>query len=188
MTAALDLPPHEHGSCMEARVLAVTRSLLPRAIAIATAVWFAALGCGGSVPKPALAPQPESAFSEVPYPPPPPRSEEVPASPRKDAVWVDGQWMWKAKRWVWDAGGWVVPPANGRFARWETHRLADGSLTHALGVWRDPSGKALPYPEVLAPPRNEPRVNHGPAFSCAPPEASAATTPTAPGSEPRSCP
>ena len=158
------------------------RTLLSR-IAISLAPSLCVLGCGGGVVKPALAPQPESAFSEVPYPPPPPRAEEVPPSPRTGAVWIDGQWMWKAKRWVWDAGGWVLPPPSGRFARWATQRMPDGAITYALGVWRDPTGKALPYPEVLAPPRNEPRVSHTPTNSCAPEKASASG-----GGTPQACP
>jgi hypothetical protein len=148
-------------------------AMLRLAVAIAFSCSFVAVGCGGGVAKPALAPQPETAFAEVPYPPPPPRAEEVPDLPKKGAVWVDGQWMWKSKRWVWDAGGWVIPPPNGRFARWETHRQADGSLSYALGVWRDANGNALPYPEVPAPLRNEPRSNRAPTASCPPPDVSA---------------
>jgi hypothetical protein len=164
------LPARAHGVCR------IAVAMLRFALVLSQSV--SALGCsGGGVAKPALAPQPDAAFSEVPYPPPPPRAEDVPDSPRKGAVWIDGQWMWKAKRWVWDSGGWVLPPTSGRFARWQTRRLPDGSLSYALGVWRDPGGNPLPYPDVLAPPRDEPRLNHAPSNACRSPETAAAENP-----------
>ncbi len=107
--------------------------------------------CGGSIPEPAIAPQPDAAFVEVPYPPPAARVETMPARPAGDTSWVDGQWSWEGEHWTWLAGAWVIPPAGGRFAPWALRLGPDGHLTFAAASWRDAEGRALPPPRVVAP-------------------------------------
>ena len=106
---------------------------------------------GGSLPQPRLGGQPERAFVEVPYPPPAGKVEMVPPPPRRDAVWIDGQWLWQGHRWVWQLGGWVVPPRGARFSPWETRRLGDGQLVFAPAAWRDDSGREIAPPAILVP-------------------------------------
>jgi hypothetical protein len=106
--------------------------------------------CRASLPQPAGAPQPDNAFVDVPYPPPPARVEAIPPRPRADALWIDGQWSWGGDQWDWWPGGWVAPVAGARFARWELRLQADGRLKFAAPSWRDPSGRELPAPPLLA--------------------------------------
>jgi hypothetical protein len=123
-----------------------------RALAVAAAMASTlALGaCHSSFPQPATGPQPENAFVTVPYPPPAARVEALPKRPSREAVWVDGQWSWDGTRWTWVPGAWVVPPPEGRFARWELRLLRDGQLLFARASWRDRSGRELPPVRVLA--------------------------------------
>ena len=141
---------------------------------VSIAFVLVACGCGVTLAKPARTDQPESAFAEVPFPPPPPRAEDVPPPPRKGTVWMDGQWIWRFARWTWDGGGRVAPPEGGRYARWETRRASDGSLRYAVGAWRNARGDMLPNPVMLAPARDEPGTEHGPAVTCAPENGSTA--------------
>jgi hypothetical protein len=114
--------------------------------------WAAALlaGCGASLPRPAAAPQPDSAFVEVPYPPPPAVVETVPPRPSPGALWIDGQWSWGSDQWVWSAGGWVAAPPGARFAQWQLRLGADGRLTFAASSWRDAAGREMQGVRVLA--------------------------------------
>ncbi len=112
---------------------------------------LAPIACGSSgIPAPPYAPQPTSALAEVPYPPPPARVERVPASPRRNATWVDGEWTWRGRRWLWVRGRWVVPPAGARFSPWAMVRAKDGTLWEARGAWRDARGAAIDAPAPLA--------------------------------------
>jgi len=121
----------------------------------ASAVWFAysvsSSACGGSLAQPATAPQPDGAFADVPYPPPPSRVETLPAQPMGHALWIDGQWSWDGARWAWLTGAWVIPPAGGGFARWALRMSPDGRLSFAAPAWRDAQGRELPPPRVIAP-------------------------------------
>jgi hypothetical protein len=108
--------------------------------------------CHASLPQPATAPQPENAFVEVPYPPPPAHVEILPERPAgSPVVWVDGQWAWDGANWAWDDGGWVRPPNDGRYAAWALRLEADGRLEFAPASWRDKAGKELPPAQVLVP-------------------------------------
>lgn len=109
-----------------------------------------AVGCGSSLPQPVTAPHPESAWMEVPYPPPPAHVEEVPPRPRDDAIWTDGSWLWEGNRWAWDPGGWVVLARGERLCPWETRRTPRGKLEFAPSTWRDASGKELEPPRKIA--------------------------------------
>lgn len=131
------------------RVLAVafTSSV---AIAAATVAATTMLACGVKrLPGPAYVGQPSEALVEVPYPPPPARVEYVPEQPDRDAVWIDGEWVWQGRRYAWKAGRWVKPPANAGFAPWTTVRDPMGTLFIAEGTWRDPKGAELPAPVAL---------------------------------------
>jgi hypothetical protein len=119
---------------------------------LAAVVALESAGCGAAAtPAPSFSKQPEEAYAEVPYPPPSAMAEIVPPQPDPGAVWVDGQWLWRGRYWVWDKGGWVVPPDRAKFSRWDAYYRADGTLLFAEGAWRDPRGRRLPPPRVLAP-------------------------------------
>jgi hypothetical protein len=111
---------------------------------------WAAVACAGALPGPPLAPQPESAFAPVPYPPPAARVETIPRRPTAHAVCVDGQWTWDGRQWVWLPGGWLEPAAGARFSTWALRRMPDGRLQFAPAAWRDARGQDLPSPRVLA--------------------------------------
>jgi hypothetical protein len=121
-----------------------------RHLAVAMACSLALGACGRPIPVPASAPQPDEAFVRVPYPPPPARVEQLPARPKQESVWLDGQWLWDGERWTWSPGGWVAPPRGGVFARWELRLNADGRLEFAQATWRDAAGHELPPASVLA--------------------------------------
>lgn len=107
------------------------------------------MGCGASLPHPSEAKQPDSAFADVPYPPPAAHVETVPPRPHAGAVWIDGGWLWQGRRWVWQPGGWVDPPAGATFAKWQSKVTADGRLVFAPGAWRAPDGTEVPAPPPL---------------------------------------
>ena len=107
--------------------------------------------CGASrLPAPSYVGQPTEALEEVDYPPPPARIEYVPTSPREDAVWIDGEWIWHGPRWAWKTGRWVIPPPSARFSPWTSVRDSRGTLYVAEGKWRDQQGQELPDPDALA--------------------------------------
>jgi len=107
--------------------------------------------CSGSLPHPTYVPQPTSALTSVPIPPPPARVEAIPPKPSaKGAVWVDGEWSYRRGRWAWVLGRWVVPPPDAAFSPWTVVRDADGDLFHAPGTWRDREGRAIDPPPALA--------------------------------------
>ena len=94
----------------------------------------------------------------VPYPPPAPKVEEIPARPSKAYLWLDGEWAWHRERWVWRPGGWVVPPPETFYAAWRLVRQDDGALVYYPGRWSHP---------------DEARVDAGVAPSCPPPPSEA---------------
>lgn len=109
-------------------------------------------GCGSSaLPKPTFTQVRAEDYLEVPFAPRPPPIEVVPPSPREDAVWADGTWLWSGQRYRWQAGTWVVPPAGARYARWVVvRRPVDGQLFFARSMWRGEKGEVLPEPAALA--------------------------------------
>jgi hypothetical protein len=100
------------------------------------------LACGSTLPEPPTGPHPADEYVEVPYPPPAAAVEVVPPSPRSDAVWVDGQWIWRGRYYVWQRGGWLIPPAGAYFAPWSKFYTRDGTLYFADGTWRRTSDRA----------------------------------------------
>jgi hypothetical protein len=107
-------------------------------------------GCSGRFPRPPYSPQPTSALVELRAPPPPARVENVPARPRSNVVWIDGEWTWRRARWAWMPGRWVVPPPDETFSPWVVVRGEDGRLWQARGTWRDAKGKAVDAPPSVA--------------------------------------
>ncbi len=47
-------------------------------------------------------------------PEPPPIREEIPPSPYKKGIWVDGHWNWRDKHneWKWEHGYWIPKGAT----------------------------------------------------------------------------
>jgi hypothetical protein len=117
--------------------------------------------CHGSVPQPMAVAQPASAFVVVPYPPPPGKVEFVPDRPRKDALWVNGQWQWTGDEWHWQHGGWYAVPPGVAFSRWETKRARGGMLLFAPSSWRDDHGASISAPPLLARAAAGPNQIHG---------------------------
>lgn len=102
------------------------------------------MACGGGrLPAPTYEGQPTSALIQVPYPPPPARTEMIPKAPDGTSVWLDGEWIWSARRWAWKKGRWVVPPANASFSPWTMTRDRTGVIWAASGVWRDDKGNEV---------------------------------------------
>ena len=58
------------------------------------------------------------------YGPPPPRWDNRPNRPWRNAVWVDGHWKWTGKRYVWVSGRWERPRQG--FSRWDRGRWERG--------------------------------------------------------------
>jgi hypothetical protein len=106
--------------------------------------------CRAALPQPPGAAQPESAFFDVPYPPPAAHVETVPAKPSGEASWIDGQWSWGGDEWVWSPGGWVAAPRGAGFARWQLRLERGGRLQFAGPSWRDAAGRELPPARFLA--------------------------------------
>lgn len=98
------------------------------------------VGCGSSLPTPALGSHAGEEPMLVPYPPPPARVEVIPKPPpdMKKPVWVDGEWSWKGRRWVWQPGQWTEPYPGALYAPPATVRLADGQIAWFPGSWRAP--------------------------------------------------
>lgn len=111
----------------------------------------ALVACGAArLPAPPYVMQPTAALLEADYPPPPARVELVPASPRSDAVWIDGEWTWQGSRWAWKTGRWVVAPPDASFSPWTAVRGVTGSYYVAEGKWRDRKGTEIADPPALS--------------------------------------
>jgi hypothetical protein len=141
--------------------------------------------CHSSLPGPIPVAQPNAAFGEVPFPPPPAKTEYVPQRPpAPDARWVDGQWRWGSSRWEWEHGGWYAVPLGVGFARWQTRRERGGRLLFAPATWRSVDGGEVARPALLAHARGGPAVTEADADAGAedaealPSEASLVDAPT----------
>ena len=110
-----------------------SRTLL-RSVALLLAAQLAA--CSHALPLAPTGPHVGEEPQIVPTPPPPARVEIVPAPPDPNAVWVDGEWLWKGRRWVWQPGGWQVPRPGSYYAPSTIVRLSDGQLAWFRGQWK----------------------------------------------------
>jgi hypothetical protein len=126
----------------------------------------AGAGCGVNLPQPSLTEQPADGFRPVPYAPPACLAEVVPPPNDARLVWFDGHWVWRAGGYAWKRGGWVLPPREGRYARWQLRYNGDGMLSFAEGAWLDADGNVIkPQPRVLIAahtPPNELTSEHAP--------------------------
>lgn len=108
------------------------------------------LSCGGAaLPRPERTQVVTDDYVPVPFAPLPPPVEIIPASPMKEAVWVDGTWEWRSDRYRWVPGAWVLPPPGAKHAQWVTVRRGDGQLFFAPSSWKDANGAALADPTAL---------------------------------------
>jgi hypothetical protein len=112
---------------------------IPALLVLSTAA-VALFGCAAAsvVPVPKTGPHIGEEPALVPYPAPPARVEVVGKAPStmKDAVWIDGEWLWKGRRWIWQGGHWDLPLPGGYYAPPVTVRLGDGALAHYEGGWK----------------------------------------------------
>jgi len=132
---------------MKATKIWLLLSGIPGGAALVGLAW----ACGGSrLPAPPYVQQKTSALVEVPFAPPPARTETVPDRPEDDAVWLDGEWSWDGRRWSWKQGRWLVPPKGASFAPWTTVRGRDGALYFAPGVWQNAQRQEIAEPKALA--------------------------------------
>ncbi|CAN5923931.1 hypothetical protein BH11MYX4_BH11MYX4_17900 [soil metagenome] len=120
-------------------------------IGMSVALACVLVACGAArLPAPTSVGQPTEALLEADYPPPPARVEHVPASPRSDAVWIDGEWTWQGSRWAWKTGRWVAAPASASFSPWTAVRGKTGTYYVAEGKWRDSKGVEIADPPALS--------------------------------------
>jgi hypothetical protein len=89
-------------------------------------------------------------FIVVPTPPPVVPVEIMPPQPRKDAVWLDGQWAWGGDRWQWKRGGWVVPPEGSSLSVWLYSYQTDGRVRFWPATWINAEGQPMEDPPILA--------------------------------------
>jgi hypothetical protein len=111
------------------------------------------LGCGSSLPAPETGIHSKADYEEVPYPPPAAAPEIVPDPPSDAAVWINGQWVWRARYYVWERGGWVIPPPRSYYAPSNQRYAADGTLYYAEGAWlhADSRERLDPPPPIVLP-------------------------------------
>lgn len=91
--------------------------------------------CASVLPGPPRITHPQSAYEEVPYPPPAALVEVVPPSPASLSVWLDGDWRWQGKFYLWRRGGWVDVPSGSYFADWQSYYTGEGRLMFARSAW-----------------------------------------------------
>lgn len=123
---------------MEAMRSITLRSQVRHSVAAALIV-----ACAADLPGPAVGEAPNSAFVEVPAPPPPARIEFVPPQPSSNDIWIDGEWVWQSGRWAWRSGYWLVPPPEALFSPSTLRRTKTGTLLLARGAWWDATGHEI---------------------------------------------
>jgi len=107
------------------------------ATVLALALAPAVASCGSSLPLPEMGDHTGDEPVIVPYPPPPPLVELVPDQPanQPDAVWVDGEWLWRGRRLEWQKPRWEVAPKGATFAPPAIVYLADKQIAWFVGRW-----------------------------------------------------
>ena len=84
------------------------------------------------VAQPGLSPGTEVIVSA---PPPPPPVEVYVVSPGPAYVWIPGGWVWSG-RWVWEGGRWSAPPRRGAVWVPHQYVYRGGAHVHVHGGWR----------------------------------------------------
>lgn len=109
----------------------------------ALAAALAAAGCGPWMPLPETGTHEGDQPVFVPEAPPAPHVEILPPEPEDepDAVWVDGQWLFRARRWEWEPGRWEVPPPGGTYAPAAIVYLPDSRIAWYAGRWHVPASR-----------------------------------------------
>lgn len=110
----------------------------------------AMLACGGASSPATRRPPAVLDFILVPRPPPVVPVEIQPHQPVKDAVWVEGQWLWAGERWQWKHGGWVVPPEGATLSVWAYSYQQDGRVRFWPATWLNAEGQPIPEPKMLS--------------------------------------
>jgi hypothetical protein len=116
------------------------------------------LGCSGSLPRPPVTEHPSGAYTDVAYPPPAALAEVVPERPPMDAVWLDGDWAFRASGYSWVRGGWVTPPEGAAYAPSRVFYAGDGRILFAPAGWYTKTGEKIEHIEPVVPagtPTNE---------------------------------
>ncbi len=103
-------------------------------------VLLALSACGGRLPHPVYSAHKTDELFVVPYPPPPPRVEEIPEPEVEGSVWLDGEWRWRGRGWSWRKGRWVIPAKGNTWSPWTVTRDEAGTLWFAPGLWRNAAG------------------------------------------------
>jgi hypothetical protein len=115
--------------------LAVARAVVV-AVGLASAPVFVA--CGPWVPSPRYGTHEGDEPIVVPEAPPPPQVQILPPRPRdlREAVWIDGQWLFRGRRWEWEPGRWEEPPPGATYAPPAVVYLPDKRIAWFAGRWR----------------------------------------------------
>ncbi|MEZ4293696.1 MAG: hypothetical protein R3B70_01880 [Polyangiaceae bacterium] len=109
----------------------------PASRLVAAAALTCAAACGPSVPVPELATHDGDEPILVPYPPPVPRVELIPPRPAQPpkTVWIDGQWIWRARVWEWQPGRWEPLYPGATYAPPAIVYLLDRRIAWYAGKW-----------------------------------------------------
>src|SRR5262249_39678589 len=92
-----------------------------------------------------------------------------PESMGKRAVWVDGEWIWKARggstlgKWEWQKGGWVDPPYGASYSHGTLERMKNGALVVYAPHWHLPAHYEASYSPAA------PISSEGLPLDCPPP-------------------
>jgi hypothetical protein len=113
-------------------------------------LFFLSVACGSRSVQLRQRPPELLDFIVVPTPPPVVPVEIMPPQPRKDAVWLDGQWAWGGDRWQWKRGGWVSPPEGATLSMWLYSYQTNGLVRFWPGTWIDAKGQPMEDPPILA--------------------------------------
>jgi hypothetical protein len=108
-----------------------------RGAALAFVCALASAACGPWVPLPKPGSHEGDEPVIVPEAPPTPQVEILPERPaeRPEAVWVDGQWLWRGRRWEWEPGRWEVPLPGATYAPPMVVYRPDRRIAWFAGRW-----------------------------------------------------
>ena len=138
-----------------------------RATGLSLTLFF--VGCSHPLAEPPSGAHQNEEPVVVPYPPPAAKVDVIPETPdgMKNAVWIDGQWMWRGRRWVWEGGQWIDLATDQVYARPLVQRRYDGQLIWFPGAFRNATA--------------EPRASASPVASASASTSASAASSSAPG-------